>query len=112
MCGGLEAKLRTFKNTNNHAFPESTGLGMSLESLLDRNHMGVGINVRAKAFTMPGAIGIIDLQVTFLGGRRRLLKGIGGVGNRDNQTLGGCDSKEEAHARLLNAGGICLCKLS
>ena len=57
-------------------------------------------------FVIPGRIGCIDSNVTRLGGRGRLLKGIGGITKRDKEIVLCSQSKEELHTRLLNTRGI------
>ena len=48
----------------------------------------------------------IDSNITLLGGRGRLLKGIGGIAKRDKEVVFCSQSKEELHTRLLNTRGI------
>ena len=106
-----EAELIAFQNTNNHLLPENTSFRMTLNGMLNRNDMCTRVNVSTKAFAIPGVVSIIDLKVALLSQRWRLLKGILGVSNGNNQTLGSSNSKEEAHAGLLNTGSIGLNKL-
>ncbi len=65
-----KTKLVTLENANNHTFPESTSLRVTLKSLLDGNDMGPGININAKTLTIPRLVGIINLQVALLRRRR------------------------------------------
>jgi hypothetical protein len=85
---------------------------MTLEGLFDGHDVSAGIYIYIIPLLMPRAVGIIDRQVTLVGRRRALLKSVGSVGNGDSETVGSGDSKEEAHAGLLNTRGICFRELT
>ena len=104
VSGRLESMLG--QNFIDHALPESTGFRMTLESLEDRDDVSGGVNIATVTFVEPGAIGVVDLQVTLLGRRGRLLIGVCSVAEGDNHALDGSKSKEEAHTRLGDTGSI------
>jgi hypothetical protein len=43
------------------------------------------INIATKLFTIPGVVGVVDLKVAWLSGRRRLLISILGVSKDDDK---------------------------
>jgi hypothetical protein len=89
-----EAELIAFQNTNNQLLPENTSFRMTLNGMLNRNDMGTRVNVHTKAFAIPGVVSIINLKVALLSQRQRLLKGIFGVSNGNNQTLAAAIAKK------------------
>jgi hypothetical protein len=72
--------------------------------------LGLGVQAFTKLLFVPGDDGIIDLQVARNQGRRRLLEGIFRVSDGDEVGHAGSCSKEQAHARRLDAGSIRLGK--
>jgi hypothetical protein len=64
-------------------------------------------------FVVPGAICVINMEETLGRGWRRLLVGIGVVGDRyDKATICSGNGKEQFHTWLLDTGSICLGKFS
>ena len=83
-----------------------SGFGMPLKCVAKGKDMLRRVKASTMAFVIPGCIGCIGSNITLLGGRGRLLKGIGGITKRDKEIVLCSQSKEELHTRLLNARGI------
>ena len=83
-----------------------SGFGMPLKCAAKGKDMLRRVQASTMAFVIPGHIGCINSNVTRLGGRGRLLKGIGGIAKRDKEVVLCSLSKEELHTRLLNTRGI------
>ena len=59
--GRVEAKFIN-KNSNNHPFPETTSLRMSLECTFHRNDVGTRVEDLLETFEIPRSIGLIDFE--------------------------------------------------
>jgi hypothetical protein len=112
MSGRPEIEFLSFKDDNNHLLPQHTSLRMTLKCPMHRNNILARINIIAKSFTIPLAVGVVNLKLAWLSRRRRLLVSILGVSKDNDKTQCGGQGVEQSHARLLNAGGIRLDKLT
>jgi hypothetical protein len=106
MSGRPEIEFLSFKDANNHLLSQHTSLRMTLKCPMHRNNILAWINIIAKSFTIPRAVGVVNLKVAWLSRRRRLLVSILGVSEDNDKTQCGRQGIEQSHARLLNAGGI------
>ena len=61
---------------------------MSLKSFANRDNMSNRIHGFPKSLEIPGAIGLIDIQITLLSWRRRLLESIAGIGDENDESFG------------------------
>ena len=74
--------------------------------------MCVGVDIGSKVLVVPGAISIVNVEETLGCGWRRLLVGIGGIGDRNDKAFCSSNDKEQFHTWLLNTGCVCLCKFA
>jgi hypothetical protein len=70
MGGRPEIKFLSLKDANNHLLPEHTSLRVTLKCPMHWNNILAWINIIAKSFTIPRAVGIINLKVAWLSRRR------------------------------------------
>ena len=82
-------------------FPQSTGFGMSLKRVLDRENHGT-VDGDTKTSCIPIGVLVVDANECRLLRRRGVGVGVGRINFQTNETFLSAQSKEHSHAGLLN----------
>jgi hypothetical protein len=111
MGGRPEIEFPSFKDADNHFLPQHTSFRVTLKGPMHQNNILAWINFITKSFTIPGVVGVANLNVAWLSRRRQLLVSILGVSKDNDKAQCSRQGIEQSHAWLLNAGSMRLNKL-